>query len=92
MSNSQQGNLLDQNQYSSSLQSVKVSNARVDNKSSILSENEKTEYRTLIDQLNLLSTQARSDISFETRDLHVLFKNAAIDELLRLNKLINRVK
>ena len=92
VSSSQQGILLDQNQYLSSLQPVKVSTARAANKSSNLSENEKTEYRALIGQLNWLSTQTRPDISFETCDLHVLFKNATIDELLRLNKLINRVK
>ena len=84
--------LLDQNQYSSTLQHVKVSTAGVANKSSNLSENEETEYRALIGQLNWLSTQTRPHISFETCDQHWLFKNATIDELLKLNKLINRVK
>ena len=31
-------------------------------------------------------------LNIQTCDLHVLFKNATMDELLRLNKLINRVK
>ena len=50
VSSSQRGILLDQNQYLSSLQPVKVSAARAANKSSNLSENEKTEYRALIGQ------------------------------------------
>ena len=83
---------IDQNMYASALLPVKISSERSANKSSALSDSEKDEYRAVIGQLNWLATQTRPDIAFETCDLSVSLKKATVNELLRLNKLVCRVK
>ena len=89
---SSKGIIVDQNDYAASLQEIPISQFRACNKSKELTEKEKEEYRALIGQLNWLSIQTRPDIAFETCELHVLLKNGTISEVVRLNKLIDRVK
>ena len=88
----EQGVLVNQNQYASTLKCVPISQFRAGNKSKELTEKEKDEYRALIGQLNWLAIQTRPDVSFETCELHTLLKNATVSELTRLNRLINRTK
>merc|ERR1712105_103555 len=53
---------------------------------------EKKEYRALVDQLNWVSTHTRPDIAFETCMLSSVFQEAKVADLIRLNKLVERVK
>ena len=65
---------------------------RAENRSSLLSSSEKTEYRSLVGQLNWIGTQTRPDILFDVCDLSTSFKTAKIEDLLRLNKVLSRLK
>ena len=84
--------IVDQNEYAAALKSIPISQLRAGNKCMELTGKEKEEYRALIGQLSWLSTQTRPDIAFETCELHVSLKSATINDLTRLNKLVNRVK
>ena len=82
---------VDQIQYSSSLSPIGIRRSGAMQKSYDLSDSEKSEYRALIGQLNWLASHTRPDISYDTCELSVSFNNATVENLLRLNKLVNRV-
>ena len=51
----------------------------------------KNEYRSLVGQLNWLAAHTRPEISYDTCELSVSFSKARVENLLRLNKLVDRV-
>ena len=91
MVSTNEGVTVDQFQYASSLEPICISRGRSTNKHSELSESEKTDYRGLLGQLNWLATNTRPDIAFDICDLSVSIKKATIADLLRLNKVVDRV-
>ena len=56
-----------------------------------MSDHEKSEYRALVGQLNWLATHTHPDIAYDTCELSVCFNKATVGDLLRLNKLVERV-
>ena len=82
---------IDQLEYASSIQPISVSCKRAGDKSSEINEKEKTEFRSLLGQLNWVGTQTRPDILFDVGDLTGSAKTATINELLRLNKVVSRL-
>ena len=52
----------------------------------------KKQYRALTGQLSWVSTHTRLDIAFETCRASSTFYDAKVEDLLRLNKLVERVK
>ena len=83
---------IDQLEYASNLDPVKISCKRASMKSSNISENERVEYRSLLGQLNWIGTLTRPDILFDVCDLSSSVKSATINDLLRLNKVVSRLK
>ena len=78
---------VDQCQYASSVKKKDISKKSSIEKRSELSERE----RAVIGQLNWISTHSRPDISFDVYELSTQIKRATIEDLLRLNKVIERV-
>ena len=86
-----EGILVDQLQYASGLQPIRISRARAMQKGSDLSEDEKADYRAIVGQLNWIATNTRPDIAFDICELSVSLKKATVMDLLRLNKVVERV-
>ena len=86
------GITIDQTEYISSLTPIPICRARASQKKSHLLQPEKVAYRALVGQLNWVATHTRPDIAFETCQLSVYFNQATIADLIRLNKLVDRVK
>ena len=86
------GNMVvDQIQYATTLKPIPISRERMNNKQSQLSDGEKSDYRSLIGQLNWMATQTRPDIAFEVCELSGAFSTATIGDIIKLNKVVNRV-
>ena len=83
--------MVDQLQYASSLQPISINKARSSNKLCELSEIEKNEYRALVGQLNWLAANTRPDIAYDICELSVATKKATVGDLLKLNKVVDRV-
>ena len=86
------GLTIDQNEYIAGLGSIPINKRRASEKSEKLDEKEKKEYRALVGQLNWISTHTRPDIAFETCVLSSSFYEAKVADLIRLNKLVERVQ
>ena len=86
------GLTVDQNQYIDGLEMIPISKTRAAEKSDCINDTEKHKYRALNGQLQWVATHTRPDIAFETCLLSSLFYNAKVADLLRLNKLVERVK
>ena len=71
---------------------IPINKKRASEKKEALDDKEKKEYRALVGQLNWVSTHTRPDIAFETCVLSSAFQEAKVAELIRLNKLVERVK
>ena len=82
---------IDQIKYCASLQPMKLSRARINNKLSELTNSEKSEFRSVIGQLNWVATQTRPDIAFDVCELSGRVKNAKIADIMKLNKVVARV-
>ena len=83
---------IDQNQYIAGIEMIPVNKRRASEKKEALDDKEKKEYRALVGQLNWVSTHTRPDIAFETCVLISASQEAKVAELIRLNKLVERVK
>ena len=86
------GLTIDQNQYIASLKPIPISKSRMLEKKERLVESEKKAYRSLVGQLNWIATHTRPDVAFETCVLSISFYDAIVADLLRLNKLVERVQ
>ena len=82
---------IDQLEYASSVKPIVISCKRAAEKGSEINEKEKTEFRSLLGQLNWIGTQTRPDILFDVGDLTGSAKTATINEVLRLNKVVSRL-
>lgn len=87
-----EGIMLDQEGYIKSLKPVEISHKRSLKKDTLLNEDEKHKYRSVVGQLNWIGTQTRPDISFDVCGLSTLFGKCTIGDMMDANKVIKRVK
>ena len=86
------GAAVNQLHFAATLSKVPVSVKWLMNKTAVLSEHERAEYRHLVGQINWIAANTRTDIAFDACELSSLCNWATVNELLRLNKLIDRVQ
>ena len=61
------------------------------NKSDPLNENELKSYQTLIGQLSWIANQSRPDITFAICELSRAIKNATINHLIQVKKVLEKM-
>ena len=80
-----------QNDYISSMCQVHLPSKGTLDRSRLLNEDEKRSFRSIVGQLNWISTQSRPDISFDVSQLSSRFKNAKVEDIMKANKVVKRV-
>ena len=83
---------LHQNDYVNSLEEIRLTSARASRRLDHLGKKELHEYRALVGQLNWLGTQTRPDVSFDVCELSTVLNTATVDDVLRLNKVVKKLK
>ena len=83
---------IDQNNYIEQLKKVDIKPVRKFQKKINLSDSERDTLRAKIDQLLWISNHTRPDISCDVSILASKLKDATINELQTVNKLINKIK
>ena len=84
--------LLDQSKYVDKIKNKTIDPKRAQDKESILTSQEQSEYRQLIGQINWAVQGARPDMAFELIDLSTKLKQGNIGDLSRAIKVVNRMK
>ena len=84
--------IAEQNNYISSIQPIPISLKRKSEKHAKLNQEEISELRAVIGQLNWLSTSTRPDISFDVLELSMAIKHPLAEDLVRANKLIHMLE
>ena len=83
---------LDQHMYVQSLEGVRVSPSRSENKEALLTVDERKQLRQMCGKLLWVANNTRPDISYETSTLCNAGKEATVNDLLKVNKLVKKVK
>ena len=83
---------INQNNYIDCISEIKLSNERLKEKNSLLSNEEKTSYRSAVGQLNWVAEISRPDISFSVCEASTKFKQATVADVLYVNKIIKNLK
>ena len=86
------GITIDQTHYIAGMETIPINRKRASEKKEELNEDEKKPYRGLTGQLSWISTHTRPDIAFEACRASSAFYGAKVEDLRRLNKLVERVK
>ena len=86
------GITLDQKSYIESINPIVLSRTRSSRKYENLNKDESDQLRCLVGQLNWLCTQTRPDICHEVLELSSSLKHPIVDDILRANKCVKKVK
>ena len=84
--------VISQNKYTDSLQTIQISDKRRNQKTHALNNEEFKLYRSLCGQLLWLSLQTRPDISYEVCILSNYLNDPNVENLVKLNKLVKKIK
>ena len=85
------GVTMDQDHYVSSIDKIPISPAR-EGETSDLTIAEKRAFRSLVGQINWVSIHTRPDMALETSKLVGKYNTAMVDDLVKLNCLVDRLK
>lgn len=83
---------VDQNAYIQSLECIPISETRSDNSQGLLTQDERKQVKSKCGQLLWISNNSRPDIAYETSTLCNPGKNAVVEDILKVNKLILKLK
>ena len=83
---------INKNNYTDCISEIKISNERLKEKNSPLSNEEKMSYRSVVGQLNWVAGISRPDISFPVCEASTKFKQATVADVLYVNKIVKNVK
>ena len=90
------GLTIDQDQYINSLKPIPINKSRIveknDHEKNKLNEDEKKLYRALVGQITWVATHTRPDVAFEACVLSSSYFEATVEDLLRLNRLVEKLK
>ena len=89
---SDEGIMFDQSHYMKELEVVNVDPLRAKEKKQPLTKQEHKAFRSLVGRCNWASRGSRPDISFEVIDLSTKFQKPVVEDLVRANKNILRLK
>ena len=83
---------MSQNEYLKSIQPIQISPGRANQKADPCNEDEIKKYRSLVGQINWLSTQSRPDVSFDALELSCNMSNTKVENLIQANINIKKLK
>ena len=78
--------------YTKELEEIKIENDRKKDNNQPLTGAEKTELRSIIGKLNWLAREARPDLSYSVSILASKLKNATVQDIIHVNKVIRQCK
>ena len=84
--------IIDQTDYISKIETIKLSSVQKSNENNELTESELFEFRALIGQLSWIAGQTRPDIAFDVCMLSTHVKKATIKDIIKLNKIVRKAK
>ena len=85
------GITLSQNEYLKSVQPIQISAGRANQKANPCNEDEIKKYRSLVGQINWLSTQSRPDVSYDALELSCNMGNTKVENLIQANKCLKKL-
>ena len=86
------GIILDQSHYSRQLEGIIIKPQRAKQKKELLDQEESSLFRGIVGKLNWVAQGTRPDVSFEVVEMSSRFKLATVNDLIRANKCILKLK
>jgi hypothetical protein len=86
------GITLDQSQFMNELETIMIEPQRARQKKETLTKQEHKQFRSLVGKCNWAYRGSRPDIAFEVIDMSTKFQNPCVEDLVRANKNIIRLK
>ncbi len=84
--------MMDQVSYVESLSTIPISSSRASQKMASLTKEETTELRSIIGQISWVANQTRPDVMFDSMELSTSMKDPKVEDLLRANKIVKKMK
>ena len=82
---------VDQNDYVSHLKEISL-NPCYRRKTDVIDDKDKSNFRSLVGQLNWVATQTRPEVSFDVCQLTSVFDTATVEDVQRANKVVKMLK
>lgn len=85
------GITLSQNEYMKTVQPIQISAGRANQKADPCNEPEIKKFRSLVGQINWLSTQSRPDVSYDALELSCNMSQAKVENIIQANKCLKKM-